>query len=407
MQRRYHVTGTQRRLFLLLVAVVAGAGCEYPGAGTQPNQDYSMASSGIYVVAAGLSSVSAYPTWDFRDPRAQFAPSSAFSCGQGSPPDGPAVAWGANRFWYLTGVGIGACVLSAPDNNPFAFDRSYLFSRADFGLPSGVSGDRPFITVSNNKVAASMDVLSASPSTNTLVLNLADVLAGAPVRHNLIRHGNVVRFAPVVGSADNLFWLYRTGGNTIGVGRLTGTPGTISTSSTTVGIGPGMDYPVGVLLGTAPWGGASPTLIVAVLSNGGTLYLDALTGLSGTLNPTVVAAARADVPAIARNSLALYQQQFSLSATPTGNVLAGFVSNGAPWAMVWPFLQGVTLVAVDTNITSPTTGRIDFLPLGAAFPDLSGNYPGQWFAGIGWIDNTAKWTWAFGQHSVFLRDNQF
>jgi hypothetical protein len=97
---------------------------------------------------------------------------------------------------------------------------------------------------------------------------------------------------------------------------------------------------------------------------------------------------------------ALNPSALSMSATPAGRVLAGFVSNGVPWLVTFS-PTGTNVGAWDPTVLGGAH-RIDYLPVGAGFPDAL--HAGEWYAGVGWVDQTSRWAFAGGNHAVFIRD---
>jgi hypothetical protein len=421
-----------RPYHLLLAVGVLLAGCQYQGPGSgngTPAIDYAFA-VGSQNPPLGGGAVGASEAFvEYMLPPqlagAQLPPGTPtlrtpqdFACGWPSG-DGPSVVWGlaANYFFYAEQTAHGivpggdrVCLSWGPTSNPLVIQQR-SFTTSDFGFSAGEYLDRAFVTVSDNKVALTVDGLYAY-QTHALIFSLADLLAGAPPHTTLVRHANIVRYAPAVGNVGALFWL-RTGvaASAVTIGRITGIPGVgggITTASVDVSIAPN-GYPLGVVLGSAPWGGTAPTLIIAL--DTGTdqhAYLTAVTGLSDTLAPRIVAQARMPVPPLAFHS-GTYPMPYSLSATPRGNVLFGFTSAGQPYLVSWPFLRAITgplgLAANWGGLTSTTNPRRDFLPLGAAAPDPS--RPGEWQACVGWGDNTVANAVYGGQHAVCLADSQF
>jgi hypothetical protein len=421
------------RLYHLLLALgVFLLGCQYQGPGSggyTPSLDYAFA-VGSQTQPLGGGAVGASEAFvEYMLPPqlagAQLPPgtptlltSGDFACGWPRG-DGPGVVWGlaANHFFYAEQTAHGVvpggdrvCLSWGPTSNPLAIQQR-SFSTTDFGFPAGEFLDRAFVTVSDNKVALTVDGITPTFGTHALILSLADLLAGAPPHMALVRHGNIVRYVPAVGNVSALFWM-RTGmaASAVTIGRITGIPGAggITTASVDLSIAPN-GRPLGVVLGSAPWGGTAPTLIIAL--DTGTdqhAYLTAVTGLSDTLAPRIVAQARMTIPPLspAANS---YPMLYSLSATPRGNVLFGFTAAGQPYLVSWPWLRPVSgplgLAATWGGLVSTINYRRDFLPLGAAAPDPS--RPGEWQACVGWEDNTVANVGYGGQHAVCLADSQF
>jgi hypothetical protein len=351
----------------------------------------------------------------------------AVTCG-GTLTDGPSIVWSAlyQRFFYATWNAAQVCLTSAPAATPFNVDRSYVLPTSHWITNNP---DQVHITASSNKIAMTLDD-TATGTTHTLVIPMADVLAGVLQPHeNVILHGGKVRPVVAIGGDDGaIFWTRLGAGPTVVIGRITGIPGQnggITTSSTSYTVGPAADSSVrGVYVnGHVYLGIASRVARVVTLAdiNGVNTFaasLEATPGIgdSGPIIDSDVDATMATIAAVSREVSCFVSPglapgfgyadwpAISVSGTPNGRIVVGFVAaNAVPW---FAALTPTRLICqpVDTDVYSTVPGRIDFLPIGAAFPDPDAAHPGEWYAGVGWIDNTNRWHYVPGQHAAFLRD---
>jgi hypothetical protein len=302
------------------------------------------------------------------------------------------------RFIFAAQVGLDVCVSTVNDGAPGVVEQSCLLPGAKFGV-SG-NPDQPHVVASDNKVAVMLDDFGpTSVHTDTLVLPIGDVLDGSCAHTQVVTHADQVRPVIAVGSGDSIFWLKIGGGQNILVGRITGVPGQnggITTASAAVTL-------YDTTLSTA--GVYTSGYLETVTLEPNAVELVELAGVDApTFAPTIGQRGGFRPPATGVDfswdaRLAL----FSVSATPSRRIVAGFLSAGLPWFVALTPSGLVGPLVVDTHAVH-TLSRVDFLPVGAAFPDAL--HPGEWYAGVGWTDVTDHQPSLQGQHSAFFRDGQ-
>jgi hypothetical protein len=349
--------------------------------------------------------------------------------------DGPTVAYDldSDRFYYAGLTGSGICLSSATATDPLAIDRSYFFTADQ--VKQSFNLDQPHLVVSGNKVA--ITVLGSQRQTgplssNTLVVALADVVAGGAVHIAVIQHAGVVTPSVTVGGGNPIAWVNSGVGNgRLTIGLITGVPGQnggITTTSSSVdlkGTSAG-GFPVAMPGGSVDprdhfiYGGSETAVLTAQgdlfvttrVDNkfGHQLEVDHVYYVSPNFAPTV--GQRALVPLPPGGDEFLCE---SLGVTPAGNAVVGFSSSGAglnltPFVVVWAnhgTASGPIPVSANEVVGNTGTQRIDFCPYGAAFPDSPLLHPGEWYAGVGLTANVtgaADNSFEDGRESVFLRD---
>lgn len=400
----------------IALAALLTAGCQYPG---PPGAfDYWAAASPSWVVQVSNGFVC-------RDQTTQPEPNNRGMCVAWSylgcgvePSTDPIVAYDptAGRFWYAvlaTPLGGPATICLSSGFDPFVLDRAYRVPATAFGI---TDLDRPQLAVSASKVAvATVDLEHAKTPVRTLVLSKADLIAGVAPHSALIKYGDFVTLATVIGSDDPLAWV-RPMGKGADVGLITGVPGInggIRTTSklvtgTNAGGEPVSDAPVvslpagggmqegrGLLLPSTAQAvvrdgrgaGMDLWLLTRTLRNGAReLALARVAGLTPTFAPRLDSADAIGLPPGAE-----FFFTPSLGVEDQGkHALVGFTGAGAALSPT-PFLLGkVNGVAgvgptVAQAIGTPVNGfvRVDYSPTGAQFTIGTVRFAGVAWEGLG------------------------
>jgi hypothetical protein len=391
-----------------------------------------MAASSTWVITANNETTCRWETAGWSRPASRCVDNVSLSlpCGHQGVSDGPTVVHSElyRRFFYAAmTTGGSVCLLSAPDTDPLNFDRARDLPFGIWGIPPG-NADQPHIGISHNKVGITLDNFVAA-NTVTLVISMADILANAGLHTNLVQHGSIIRPMISIDGADGPLYVTRVGinqPNDIVIGQITGVPGqnggtnyasgSLNLGATTTGVAGvvslGRLYTVTALT-RAPFN----VEIDEISAGGGASAVSLMEDAAGLGDTVALTEAPATALALGIDRSALIsapavidtelrdvrhgQTLLSISATPSQRVIVGFSSGGLPWLVTWG--QYVNAGPVTGPVFSGVQREQDFVPVGAAFPDLV--HPGQWFGGVGWISNLEQWAGYGGRHGMFLRDD--
>ncbi len=202
--------------------------------GTHPFYDIAMGASASWITqgtnynpGSGGADFMFQPVDPSQPPT--YVPATYFGCGASTDPQ-IYYDWLSDR-WFFTSFGDAICLAVSATGDPRGPYTDYQFPRSFF-TPHDDFVDQPWITVTNNKVAITVQLYSRtaeeSDGSATLVLNKGDVLTGSTVHTSIKNYA--IKYYPAKSVIDDapvyLVGPSNAGGlGTLAVEVITGVPG--------------------------------------------------------------------------------------------------------------------------------------------------------------------------------------